>query len=305
MKDSKARKLNPGVLIQPVGGLGNQFFSFFAGYIAAESRRTQLVVDMSRKDKGVTAHGVSIANFSLTAWPGVEKVQNRKSMSRFLFVGADLLKKLNSSKAAQIFKAYTSSSPDLDWETLSSSTPSKIFLRGHFITQKVLDEASRLAEHYPISLLDESEDFLRARSELALQNPVCLHIRRGDYLRADSQQSILGLEYYCDALDLIVTKDRPLWIFTDSPGNKDVLELVKRYHAIVVPSKFRLSPEEEFALLLSSSTIVAGNSTFSLMALALGNALEGILPANWSNTTPGLRVDRKINVRYLDATYID
>lgn len=298
------RKSASEVLVQPIGGLGNQFFSFFAGYIAAQSRHATLVVDLSRRDTGVTAHGVSISNFSVMSWPNVSENRARRKFLRAISILSRFATKvMTTQKAITLFKAYTSASPESDWEVLNSSTPASIALKGHFINQELLDQAVVVSQSRQISLNKQSRMFSLAQMQIRKVDPICVHIRRGDYLRSGSQQSALGLEYYFQALNQLGKPDRPIWIFTDSPNNGDVIAFASERASLIVANTFPLSAEEEFALLMEASSVIGANSTFSLMAMAIGRAKTGTLPSSWGPHTPGFRLSGKARITYLEAIY--
>jgi hypothetical protein len=298
------RKSTSEVLVQPIGGLGNQFFSFFAGYLAAQSRNSTLVVDLSRRDTGVTAHGVSINNYSVMSWPNVAEDRAPRKFLRLISILSRLATKvMTTQKAITFFRAYTSASPERDWEVLKSSTPRSIALKGHFINQKLLDHVVVVSKSRQIILNKQSRMFSIAQREIRELDPICVHIRRGDYLRSGSQQSALGLEYYFQALNQLGKPDRPIWIFTDSPNDGDVLAIASKRTSLIVANTFSLSAEEEFALLLEASSVIGANSTFSLMAMAIGRAKTGTLPSSWGPQTPGFRLSGKARINYLEAIY--
>lgn len=292
------------VSIQPVGGLGNQLFAFYAGLAAARTRSLPLVVDLSRKDKGVTDHGVSIVDFDILQLQNVSEGTPLRLGHRLLFAFAEKLSRFFGPFAIFMgLGVYTSSTSDIDKKVLASTGGASVKLRGHFIHQFVLDfmvEESRL---HKIGISEPGISFLSALERMALEDPVCLHIRRGDYLRPNSEQSVLGMSYYISALNDLKLNNRPIWIFTDSPLDEDVVALSRKYHAMITARSFRLSASEEFVLLMNSSTLVASNSTFSLLAVALGQAKESRLPSAWGVDFTGLRPNGVTGIRYIQPFF--
>jgi hypothetical protein len=275
------------LFIRPVGGIGNQFFSFFAGLLSANNQNICLAVDLSQVDSGVTAHSVSISDFSIVDSESTIIFSDCKVGSRALFVLSNLLQAIIGPEAQIHLTNHYSSTRNTDERVLASRLPIR-FLRGHFICQRVLDFALDKGKKLSIDLRQPSRDFFRAMDLQQNTNPILLHVRRGDFERPNSKQRVLNLRYYFAALEELSASGRDVWIVTDSPSHPDVLELSREEGISLVNEIFPLTSAEEFTLLKNATEVVIANSTFSIMAAALGSPKIIIAPGYSDGSLPEL-----------------
>lgn len=300
--------MNPSnfVSVQTAGGLGNQFFCFYAGLAASKSRDVGLLV---RPGPAITWEGTrfaSILDFDLTELRDVSVGKPSGLAHRLLFVAADVLATCFSPWGVyRLLNAYTSGSNDFDQRVIEDIHNPKVMLRGHFIHQFVLDFMTEECRLKKPQITDMSPRLKSAMSRMVDENPICMHIRRGDYLRPHSEQQILPTMYYIAAMADLTDEKRPVWIFTDSPEDSDVLHLQKKYDALVVSTKMTITASEEFWLLMNAETIIASNSTFSLLAVALGVSKQSRLPSYWGDNVRGLRPKGVQGVRYINPGFDD
>lgn len=290
-------------MVQPVGGVGNQFFSFFAGVFAAQWRTAVLAVELGGKDSGVTNHGVSIASFRLSELTDQKiaiDLETLPKIRRLFFIRSTIFRLLTGRRFSRISRHYTSSTAREDEKVLSNSKPEILFLRGHFIWQFLLDYMYSRTRGKQLELLRESPQLTSLQSEMASEKPICLHIRRGDFLRPGSEQIALPLEYFYRALSLEEFENRPVWVFTDEPSHPDIASLEKKYDVQVISRAHNLSPEEEFLLLTRASALICSNSTFSVVAATLGAPELVVTPDSFGANQTTLSVPNGIAMRSFD-----
>jgi hypothetical protein len=119
-----------------------------------------------------------------------------------------------------------------------------------------------------VEVVNPTASYENLRLELKNNQPICIHIRLGDYLNFPEIYSILPEYYYSDAINYLSSSRKlPIWVFIESNA-----ELVTHYPNIfaltnkVIDRSVGVSDSESFALLQESQSIVTSNSTYSLWA---------------------------------------
>jgi len=110
-------------------------------------------------------------------------------------------------------------------------------------------------------------------------NPIALHVRRGDFLKNSDNHFNLGLDYYYDALSLFES-DREVIIFSDDVEWCKQQELFSSDRFVV--SEYNNSYVDLCLMSLCSNFIIA-NSTFSWWGAWLSQSKEKkvIAPLKW------------------------
>ena len=101
------------------------------------------------------------------------------------------------------------------------------------------------------------------------KNPICVHVRLGDFLVHSNLYSVLPEKYYLEAITQIQNKfsDREVWVFTEN--KKELINYYPKLANIsnlIIDQETSISDSESFYLLSTSKFLVASNSTFSLWA---------------------------------------
>lgn len=275
------------VQINLVGGVGNQLFTYSAGYFLSLQRGVEFKPRIMKPAFGDTEHSSSINDLSI--FPKVTEISGRKSkywriISRFR---REMLRQLPILKGVMDSRKYSSKVIGYD-EYLESTRADQI--EGYFQTFKYIQ---RIIETQPnflnLEVESPSDWYLKMKREIASEQIVGIHIRGGDYLR-EINRSIgnLSSEYYENAVSLlqeIVDADKfKYYIFTDDPeyakellGNVSFTSRMK----IVVPPRDS-KPTESLLLMAETKVQVISNSTFAWWSgyLGLHNGLV-IAPSKW------------------------
>lgn len=282
-----SRKKNPRVLVEVVGGLGNQLFMYAAGAYLAEKSGANLVLDVSKVGVGAVDHGKTILNFQLKCeindYPSV-------TTKRFSFI------RRVSNKAASLSgwyrklrdcleRRYTANSLGYESEFANLGQARKI--SGYFQSYVYTDFVKNVLRETLI-LKSPSDWFIEQETRLKEENPIVLHMRRGDYLAAKDDFGVLGVKYYEAAVAILSADDekRNLWIFTDSPELiRQEIGTSRLFSAtIVVPPK-ESNSNESMILMSRASDIVIGNSTYSWWAAYLASEKTNVIaPKKWFRT---------------------
>lgn len=113
-------------------------------------------------------------------------------------------------------------------------------------------------------------------------NSVCVHIRRGDFLKNSNNLSVCHEKYYLNAMEFIEDKvDNPIfYIFSD-----DILDVKNNFKFLgkrIIYVEGKRNDYEEFRLMYNCKHFIISNSTFSWWSSYLGGG-DGIViaPKKW------------------------
>lgn len=275
------------VQINLVGGVGNQLFTYSAGYFLSLQRGVEFHPRILKPAFGDTQHSSSINDLSI--FPKVTEISGWKSkywriISRFR---RELLRYLPIMEHFLESRKYSSNVIGYD-EKFDSTSADEI--EGYFQTFKYIQ---RILETQPnflnLEVESPSEWYLKTKKEIASEQIVGIHVRGGDYLREINRPiGNLSSEYYENAVKLlqeIVDADKfKYYIFTDDPeyakkllGNVSFSSRMK----VVVPPRDS-KPTESLLLMSQAQVQVISNSTFAWWSGYLGskNSLV-IAPSKW------------------------
>jgi hypothetical protein len=163
---------------------------------------------------------------------------------------------------------------------------SKIKLVGYFQSEKYFEKYSkeiRQLFQLPISLNNFASNFFKNEQNVVNRARVCVHIRRGDYLKSNILL-VQSIEYYVKSINkmknLINSVDVSYVFFSDD--KKFVDENFKLHDQDILINN--LQDYEEFAIMQMCDHFIISNSTFSWWAAWLSQRNENkkvICPFKW------------------------
>ena len=109
-----------------------------------------------------------------------------------------------------------------------------------------------------------------------LDNPVALHIRRGDYIINHANHHNLSMEYYAEALKEF--PDRQVIIFSDDPNWCHVQDIFEGDRFLVAEGN---GPYHDLYLMSQCNDFIIANSTFSWWGAWLADKGTVIAPNKW------------------------
>jgi len=272
------------------GGLGNQFFQYFAGLYLATKSGASLKVDSTFSQFGRSGH---------FDWIGATTLTGNTSMSapRYSFRYLDsLLKRRTRDLLAWFFRGkqmqlkilhqYHSPAPGYD-PILEKLSPS-VTIVGYFQTWRYFDALTNLGLVTEIKMKQPSSWFLDMIDQMNSQGRVLgVHVRRGDYV-GNAGIGTLSRSYYDSAAQELrsrgVTWDA-VWIFSDDIllAQKEFKDFSNKKDNLVFVEPPTGSHAFESMLLLSSCpALIIANSTFSWWAATLGHPEKTVVcPSKW------------------------
>ena len=162
-------------------------------------------------------------------------------------------------------------------ETLFNNCPDNRNLYGFFQTEKYfkhIEDDIRKDFTFKKKIQNECKEIVE---EVFDQDPIALHIRRGDFLINSGNHHNLSLEWYEKALKKF-DPDREVIIFSDDIFWASSQELFKPDRFIISDGN---SSYHDLYLMTQCSDFIIANSTFSWWGAWLANTGRVIAPSKW------------------------
>lgn len=272
------------IVVQLIGGLGNQLFQYAAGRALAEARQTIVKLDTSPFDT-YKLHAYSLPHFNISATIASQS-------ERALFESSAPLTRVRRLSARLRGDPYRKVAESAQFNYTPSLFPesSNLYLSGYWQTEKYFkDVAPMLRFELTVRTMpDPVSADLAVRIKQA--NAVCIHVRRADYVSDSQTHSVHGacsVEYYQAAMmRLTETVASPhYFVFSDDPMWARA-NLHFDHPATFVSHNQADRNYEDLRLMTLCKHFIIANSTFSWWGAWLGtNETKTVIaPAKWSKT---------------------
>jgi len=264
------------IIVKLKGGLGNQMFQYAAARSLSKSRKVYLDFSFLLQNN-ITTDSFTARQFELGIF---KKLKSRIASKYFI--------RLIHSKR-KVFKII---SPHYEvvrdkniFNVINTNLPN-LYLDGYFQNPLIFQDIRNILIHeftFPELTVLAKEIDLKIS---ATTNPVAIHIRRGDYTKAEIQSyhGILPISYYRQSIELIKCKvENPIfYIFSDDPEwCEDNLDFTEAKHIISGSTQ----AWEDLYLISRCKHQIIANSSFSWWGAWLNTNLEKIViaPKKWFN----------------------
>lgn len=272
------------IVIEPLGGLGNQLFTYALGLENATRLRTELHVDLFNF-VNYEWHDYELGLFNSSISGEIERSFSTRTLDRTgerlrghrFFPRRFFPRRRLAVEDTRLF--------DTKFLRVSDGTR----LRGYFQSWKYFESVGNVIQRELWDLVSPSMAFLEKKLELERGAPwIAVHVRRGNYQTIPSM-GLAGHAYYRRAIKLLrdLGHRERILVFTDSP---EVIGEMGLFGDIDDVSIFQgdpaLTPLENLLLMSLAEHLVIGNSTFSWWAAWLGRDVAGrkvIYPRPWLN----------------------
>ena len=161
-------------------------------------------------------------------------------------------------------------------ENFVNSCPDNVSLWGFFQSEKYfkhIEKEIRKDFTFKDEIVEDSESIIKD----IFDDPIAIHIRRGDFLINSGNHYNQSLEYYENALSKF-DSDRQVVIFSDDPKWCMSQDLFSSDRFIVSESA---GPYHDLYLMTQCSDFIIANSTFSWWGAWLANRGNVIAPKKW------------------------
>ncbi len=280
------------IIIKIIGGLGNQLFQYASAKAIALRSGTVLKLDTS-DFATYEPHNYSLQHFNINediATP--EEINQYKKYPIFIERQPEavkkIIKKLKLDQALLAFGRYIKDDAFV-YNPKLHVIKDGAYLDGYFASEKYfVDIRDVLKKEFTLKVNLGKEGKEIADQIKLLENPVCLHIRRGDFANNPVQSKFHGIcpiEYYHEAVKIIASKatNPHFFIFSDS------IEWVKENFKIDYPMTFigqgASKNYEDITLMSLCKHHILSNSTFGWWGAWLAERKNQtvVAPKKWFN----------------------
>jgi hypothetical protein len=256
--------------VELVGGLGNQLFGYFAGLYFQELYGTTLTLNFSQI-KTVGHLDSDLRHFKLVPHQAVEslnynskpRLTSRRIRDKILYHQPEFVRILNP--------LTLTIGDEFDLKKRLDSRARKLLLRGYFGSFEFFRHLRPSIRN--LSLLSPSASYGRLLQEARQQQPIIVHIRRGDYVNHKNTYGLLSSRYYLNAIKIAESHVGPkmVWIFSDDLKEARTIKEELNLSARIIENEFKLNPAEALRIQSEGSANVVANSTFSAWGAALNS----------------------------------
>lgn len=264
-----------------VGGLGNQLFGYFAGRYLAEKLNTQLILDDSQlvhnQHSNSTIFDFVLKDCAVSA--DLKKLRISQTIDRI---------PPRSAFLDHLYSKYLGIhySREIGFDPKLNDVSYGVTLIGYYQSYRYFFGTSYFKEGKKLSLVSPGKWFIDMENEINSTKPIVIHVRRGDYSKANNREfGLLNREYFMNGLEILQSRDEigrsEIWVFSDSPDQvKSEFGQAGKDFRFISPDETS-SAAENLLLMSKGKAIVTSNSTFSYWSALLSAHKNVIAPTKW------------------------
>jgi hypothetical protein len=283
------------IIARLIGGLGNQLFQYAVGRRLSLMHHTSLKLDLSWFGQQ-EQRNYALDHFSITSTiaTDAELAPFLKSNSR---INRNFNRMMKIILPALPQKNITEKSVDFDPAILNA--PDNVYLDGYWQSEKYFKDIAPILEKEFVVRTPPDQSNRKALDMVNREkNPVCIHIRRSDYVTnptTNRYHGVLPIDYYHSGIELLehTTRDPHFFIFSDD------MEAVRGRLYFKSPVTYFMhntsqKDYEDFRLMCSCRHFIIANSSFSWWAayLSKGQDKTILAPSRWFSGIPYNPKDR-------------
>jgi hypothetical protein len=273
------------------GGLGNQIFQYVAARSVVRQVDRRLEIDAS--ESRLTHDRVGLTAFSLPDAVFRSSLILPAQLSGPNLRWLSLKDRIASARRLDII----STAEELEGPVFASASRS-IVIDGYFQSPDLVEADLNRDHPIALSLKAPSSWYLSLAAEAQREQPVMVHLRRGDY-RDSRDWGLLSHDYYRAALGRIEgPSNRPIWLFSDEvEAAASIVNYLSNSSVRVIRAPSESPAAESLLLMSSGSCLIMANSTLSWWAgrLTHGRVIapkpfqpDGDLQSALSNPPPSM-----------------
>jgi hypothetical protein len=251
------------IKVRIVGGLGNQLFGAFFGLAISERINTRLILDGTFVSLGSNpTRKLAVCEFDLNPFS--------VSFTGTILEKIPYLTKISWVRklVSKILRNVKRSIPEEEVIDSFAFKAGQAFT-GYFHKWSYADYFLQRHPSFKLTLKSKSQQLITIEKIFKSKDPICVHVRLGDFLVHSNLYSKLPETYYLESIAQIkkIHLNREVWVFTENQS-----ELSAHYPNLsnisnfIVDQDTSISDAEAFYLLTTSKFLITSNSTFSLWA---------------------------------------
>jgi hypothetical protein len=274
------------VLVELIGGLGNQMFQYAAARAVAIRSNAPLILDVSWLSTETQRH-FALRPFRIKA----EILESARHRSRWNVAFWRLAQRLNRrfgthKRGARIYRERS-----FRYDCGVQPLQAPVYMYGYFQSEKYFaDCRSIISDDFEIAHPPRAEA-QALLDHITASQAICMHIRRGDYVTDPATNAFHGLcsiDYYRRGLEDIANNlTRPeCFVFSDDPAwSRENLKL--NVPTTIVDIHGPHEAHEDLRLMAACHSYVIANSSMSWWGAWLGRrpGKRVVAPRQWFQTT--------------------
>lgn len=278
------------IVINLIGGLGNQMFQYALGRSLSLRRGEDLYLDISNFKKNYL-----LRRYELDIFRFQKKYANQKILNQIKYgkENPSIITKITRQVRRKLDYDYTPGryfERNLRYSENVFSCPSNVIIYGYFQCEKYfLDIKNVIQSDFEIIVPPNEKNAKELQIIQNSKNSVAVHFRRGDYVTDSNINQFHGvcdISYYSRAIEFISHKlgDLNLFLFSDDP--EWVKNNFKTDHQLhIVDINNGDSSYEDLRLMQSCSHFIIANSSFSWWGawLSMNEDKIVVAPKQWFN----------------------
>ncbi|QWE02827.1 alpha-1,2-fucosyltransferase [Polynucleobacter sp. JS-JIR-II-b4] len=196
------------------GGLGNQLFQYAAGRSLADHHNTELILDLEWFKNAPV--GNTRRKFELGKYPIIARVASPKEVAAFTFYHGRVLRRIPF--LPRLWKYQREK--HFQYDPCFFNFANNCYLDGYWQSHLYFDDIGGSLRAQLQPNIEPGPANQKLLDEIAIENSVAVHIRRGDYLTnpsASSHHGVCSLDYYQQAVEQITSKvaNPHFYVFSD------------------------------------------------------------------------------------------
>ena len=269
------------IIVQLIGGLGNQMFQYAAGRRLAMRHNTEIKIDISGF-KTYTLHDYRLDHFRIK-----NQIATNKEITALKRVWSTGLMGALARRFIPQKKSYIQERSPKIFNADILALPDNVYLEGYWQSEKYFqDIAPIIRKEYSLKDLLTPQS---AAAVSAIKNSIAvsLHVRRADYITdqsAGKTYGVLGPAYYKAAVDKLANKVKNFTLYVFSDDSVWARKNLKfDFPTTYLDFNGRERNYEDLYLMSLCKHYIIANSTFSWWGAWLGTASDKIViaPREW------------------------
>ena len=279
------------VIVQLLGGLGNQMFQYALGRQLARLNDAELKLDTSiLLDWRVGKHAVN-RNFDLDIFSLTPAFAGKEDIAPYHTTGMRLPEKIFYTVKRKLNGRQIMREQFFHFDASILDLRGDIYLSGTWQSYKYFEQIDPIIRHDFEFIIPMSAHALKLAQQINKVQSVCLNVRRTDYISAAATaktMGVIGLDYYKEALSLMKewVGDFEVFVFSD-----DIVWCVENLNFIEQPVFFvdhhyaGLKFSDYLNLMRQCKHYIIPNSTFAWWGAWLNQdaSKKVIAPKHWMN----------------------
>lgn len=273
------------IVAKLMGGMGNQMFQYAAARRIAYKRNTTLKLDLGFLKADPPDITVIKRDYELGVFNIVESFSIQSEINALFFkVRHSIFSKIRD----KLFPTWYVREPQFTYNEFLKNAPSRTYLDGFWQSEKYFKDIEFiLRAEFSFKNPAEGQNHIFQKQIKNTENPVSLHVRRGDYVSNQftfNYHGICGLDYYQEAIKHIASqiKNPHFFIFSDDP--QWVSEnLSTGFPSTYISHNSGKQSFEDMRLMSTCHHHIIANSSFSWWGAWLNPSPDKmvIAPKNW------------------------